>query len=533
MRTLHYFSTPFLMLIFHLSLAAKSAKKPLIASGSVTVSSPAQITHLSSPRSQGSLDRLVFGPDKTGTVFVPFSISGASIANDMCKALAVQPDGKIILAGSTKYTDGKTYYALARYLPSGHLDPTFGRINTPSAGIAYIPFIISGGTNDRANSVALQPDGKIILGGWTNKDGITYFSLARFTATGQLDPTFGKTGRATAGTTFLPLTITGGTNDQATRLVLRRDGKILLGGLSTLDRSSHFALARFTSDGQLDLSFGGQNGAPPGTNYIPFGIAGGTVDVATGLAIQSNDSIVMGGYSEDITGHNTYFSAARFTQNGILDASFGGTNGSQPGTSCIKISIADLDLTDTAIDIATDLALQANDAIVMAGFSTHGRNECSYFALARFTAEGYLDTTFGKTETSQAGTVCLCPAMTDADTLYAYATSIVLQSNGSIIVGGWSSDTNNFTTDNSHCYAALARFTAHGILDTTFGKTGTIHIPFSISRANRTDMYETPYALTLDHNQSILLGGRTSQRAYQPAYFSLARFINFSQQQFP
>ncbi len=527
MCIIQYISVGLLLFVFPLPITAKN-NKPIITPDFTKISSARHLSQISYPRMQGHLDHLGFGLNKTGTIFVPFSISEASVANDICKAMVVQPDGKIILAGSTKYTDGKTYFALARYLPNGILDPTFGRVSTPYAGTTFIPFSISDGINDRANSVALQPDGKIVLGGWTNKDGITYFALARFTATGQLDPTFGKTNGLTAGTIFLPFTITNGDNDQATKIALQSDGKIILSGLSAFDRASYFAVARFTIDGQLDLSFDGKNGAPPGTNYIPFGIAGGTVDVATGLAVKSNGSIILGGYSEDITGQNTYFAVASFTPDGNLDPCFGGHNGSQPGTSYITFSIADLGLTDTTIDIATSLALTPDDAIVMGGFSTHGRNECSYFSLARFTSKGHLDTTFGKTKTPYAGTTFTSFNYANTDTTYHYATNLIIQADGAVIIGGWSSNTNNLTIENSQCYAALARFTANGLLDPYFGKEGIVHIPFSFSGAPSSALYETPYALALQTDQSILLGGRTSHTATQPAYFSLARCINSS-----
>ena len=515
-----------LFLNIHLVIISKN-NKALIISPSTTASSCTQIFDISHQPTQGYLDKLGFGLHKTGTVFIPFSIAGAIIANDICKAVVVQSDGKILLAGSTKYTDGKTYYALARYLPNGMLDPTFGRVSTPYAGTTFIPFSISGGINDRANSIALQPDGKIVLGGWTNKDGITYFSLARFTCNGELDTTFGQIEDPKTGTCFLPFTITGGQNDQATKITLQSDGKIVASGLSVFDTASYFAIARFMPNGQLDLSFGGENGAPPGTNYIPFGIAGGSLDVATGLAIQSNGSIIIGGYSEDATGLNTYFALSCFTSNGNLDQTFGGYNGSQPGTAYINFSIADLGLTDTTIDIATSLALTADDSILMGGFSTHGRNECSYVSLARFTPKGYLDTSFGKTKTPHAGTICINLTEPRLQTTYHYATNLVLQPNGSILIAGWSSNTNNFTLDESRCYATLARFTTKGLLDPHFGNKGIIHIPFSLSGAHNSKIYETPYAITLQVDQSILLGGRTSEGATQPAYFSLARFTNY------
>lgn len=113
----------------------------------VTVTTPGQLQQYSSPAAQGFLDRLTFakpqqGGNGTGTSYIPFSISGRTVANDQCNAITVQPDDCILLAGLTTAPNGTTYFALARYLSNGELDPTFGQVGTAQAGTQCIPFTI-------------------------------------------------------------------------------------------------------------------------------------------------------------------------------------------------------------------------------------------------------------------------------------------------------------------------------------------------------------------------------------------------------
>ncbi len=107
------------------------------------------------------------------------------------------------------------HFAVARYLPDGLIDPTFGQVNTPRAGTAYIPFYIAanapGALGDLCSCSALQSTGKIVLGGIVKVTGTTLpdlkgcFGVARFTADGQLDTTFGGGGAVQPGTQYIPV----------------------------------------------------------------------------------------------------------------------------------------------------------------------------------------------------------------------------------------------------------------------------------------------------------------------------------------
>ncbi len=137
-----------------------------------------------------------------GTTFINSSIAGRTSPNDTCTCLAVQPDGKIILGGYSQDQSGHSHFAAARYLPSGQLDATFG-----TNGTVALPFIVPGSTGGLCYAIALQPDGKIVMGG---QSGL-FFAAARLMPNGQLDNTFNPQGlnAAQPGTMYINFLIQG------------------------------------------------------------------------------------------------------------------------------------------------------------------------------------------------------------------------------------------------------------------------------------------------------------------------------------
>jgi uncharacterized delta-60 repeat protein len=162
--------------------------------------------------------------------------------------LAVTPDGKIVLAGSSKPpTSGGSDFAVARLGPSGAADPTFS-----ADGIQTTDF---GGT-DSAAGVAVESDGAVVAGGTSNpcdRHACPRFAVARYTSAGELDPTFAGSGMTTAhGPKDIPAVADG--------MVLQADGKIVVAG-----GENDFLLARFDADGSLDATFGDK-----GLQWTPF-----------------------------------------------------------------------------------------------------------------------------------------------------------------------------------------------------------------------------------------------------------------------
>jgi uncharacterized delta-60 repeat protein len=304
----------------------------------------------------GNLDN---GFGASGRVTTDFSEG-----NDVVTGIVLQPDGKIIAAG---FTSNISDFALARYNPDGSLDSGFG-----SGGKVVTDFF---GARDQAFSVALQPDGKIVVAGRANTsfEVQSDFALARYNPDGSLDTSFGSGGKVT--TEF-----SGSSDGEATALALQPDGKIIVAGSAFGSSSSpmpgsDFALVRYNPDGSLDSTFGA--GGKLTTDF--FGLS----DMASGIAIQSDGRIIAAGTASfDRFSPFSDFALARYHPNGSLDSTFG--VGGKTTT----------DLSGTG-DRASDLLLQPDGKIVAAGDAFDFTNFDSAFALARYRLDGSLDSSFG------------------------------------------------------------------------------------------------------------------------------------------
>ena len=216
-----------------------------------------------------------------GSLDATFGTGGKVISSsanyDTLSAAALQSDSKIVVAGSRGYYPAARDFVLARYNTDGSLDASFG-----SGGEVTTDF--GNHTDDQASAMALQPDGKILVGGGSGGR----FALARYNPDGNLDPTFGLGGKVT---TDPP----GG----GAAMALQPDGKIVVAGGP---RSANFVLARYNPDGSLDLPFG-TGGA------VATGFGGGSAQ-ATALGLQEDGKIVAAGRS--FFASDTRFVLARF-----------------------------------------------------------------------------------------------------------------------------------------------------------------------------------------------------------------------------
>ena len=296
----------------------------------------------------------------------------------------------------------------------GTLDSTFG------TGGRVTTFFGGDGLNgDEAHSVVVQKDGKLVVGGsTTNNDDTTDFALARYNSNGTLDSTFGTGGKVK--TTFADF-------DYVGALALQSDGKIVATGMTVINFSPSFAVARYNSNGTLDTTFG------TGGRVIT-GFGGPTQAFAAG--VQADGKIVVAGYAHLSNGWN--FALARYNSNGTLDATFGAGGGKTTAFGA-----------PTSAQV-NSIAIQADGKIVAGGLTIV--NNIANFALARYNSNGTLDTTFGS-----GG-----KAVTDfgADDR---AFSVALQGDGKVVAAGMTGA--NF---------ALARYNSNGTLDGTFGTGGKV-----------------------------------------------------------
>ena len=325
-----------------------------------------------------------------GTLDTTFDTDGIVTTDlggeDGAYSMVIQPDGRILVGGIAD-ANGVSDFGLVRYNTDGSLDTSFD-----SDGIVTTNF----GIDDVGQSLALQPDGKIIIGGWTNPMGWSDFALARYNTDGSLDTTFDTDGK---------ITLDLGGDDNAYSVDVQSDGKILVAGYSSTNPTYDFALVRYNTDGTLDTTFD--------TDGIVTTDLGGE-DGAYSMVIQPDGRILVGGARR--IGANNDFALVRYNADGTLDTTFD-TDGKNT-----------LDLGGDDITYSVDV--QSDGKILVAGYSSgSGSND---FALVRYNADGTLDTTFDTdgivTSDFGGGDVGL---------------SVALQPDGRILVGGYRTINNN------------------------------------------------------------------------------------------
>jgi uncharacterized delta-60 repeat protein len=276
--------------------------------------------------------------------------------SDTAYAVTVQQDGKILVAGSALVTGSGLDFALARYNADGRLDPTFG-----SAGSVTTAF---GPDSDTAYAVLLQADGKILVGGESNRGSSSSgvdFALARYLADGSLDASFGNAGKLTTS-----LAAASG-RDTIYALALQQVGgetRIVAAG-----GEGDFALARYTDKGELDASFG--------VGGKKVGVFGSAIGAARALQVDSQGRILVAGH------HTNDFALVRLVSDGAFDTGFG---------SAGKVVTP---LSESNWDAAHAIAVQSDGRIVLGGWVYEGGSSAGNFALVRYTADGALDTSFG------------------------------------------------------------------------------------------------------------------------------------------
>jgi len=345
--------------------------------------------------------------DTTGTL----DTAGVGVGRNDVTAVALQSDGKIIIGGSFTSFGGTARNRFARLNSDGTLDTTF--LNTGS------------GANGDVSAVAVQADGKIVIGGiFTNVNGTAYNRIARLNTDGTVDTAF----------------LAGGTGaDSAVRKIgIQSDGKILIGGTFTnINGTARTSIARLNSDGTLDNSF-----LASGTG------ANGPVFT---LAVQTDGKILIGGDFTSFNGtpRNRF---ARLNSDGTLDTAF-----LSNGTG--------------ANDQVFALALQSDGKALIGGFF-NSVNNVTRNRFARLNADGTLDTAFLSTAAGANSSV----------------RAIAVQSDGGIVIGG------EFGNYNGAYRGNIARLKPDSSLDETF-------INFNSGANSRVS------ALAIQTDGKIIVGG--------------------------
>ena len=322
---------------------------------------------------------------------------------------AVQPDGKFIVVGQVDVGGGNLDFGVARLNLDGSLDPSFG-----GDGTVAISFDRGGDNADVPSVVALQADGKIVVVG-TVRIGVgqTEVGIARLNVDGVLDPSFGG-GSGKRTERFDPAAV----SNEGTDVVVQPDGKLVVAGnISFIPGSWDFGLCRFLTDGTLDPGFG-----TGGRVRIAYYGGGNNSERAEALALQPDGRLVVAG-SADTGAANTDFAVVRLKDDGTLDGTFN-PGGFLPG----HLTVA-FDRGGDNRDLANDLALQPDGKIVVAGVAAGPAPGGGDFAVVRLGTTGALDPTFG---TGGKQTVAFDQGGGNNDG----ANSLALRAGGVLIVGG-------------------------------------------------------------------------------------------------
>jgi len=396
-------------------------------------------------------------------------------STDIANAVAIQADGKSVVVGTTYRNNdfSDEDFVVTRYNTDGMLDNTFGnrgKVRTDFPGLAAVP-----------SSVVIQPDGKIVVAGGAFPlfTFLGNFKVARYNPNGSLDTSFGDGGIVT---TIFPA------GSYASDVALQSDGKIIAAGTVFVDfiigesSDTDFALARYNPDGTPDAAFG-SNGQVT-TDFLGF------EDDAFSILIQPDGKIVAVGSANDPATFYD-FAAARYLSNGAIDTTFGVAG---------KVRT---DFGDQNFDRARSAALQPDGRIVAAGFAISHGGGVQNFAVARYTSNGVLDTTFSRDGRTQI----------DFGTCCQSATKVLLQSDGKIIaVGGASGE----SSDDDFL---LARLSPRGTLDNTFGIGGEVRTSFG-------DLNGGANGAALQSDGKIVAVGFQATFSNQFANFALARYLN-------
>lgn len=349
--------------------------------------------------------------------------------------MVLQPDGKIVVIGAVPAGSqaNSQLVAIARYGSDGSLDATFGN----SGRVVLAP--IAGSTYVYGTSLALQPDGRILVAGYDRASGgVTTPFLLRLDAIGGLDTSFGTAGYAAAPAP----------NVSFSKILLRPSTGAILAVGSRGTTQHQYAVAQYTASGALDTAFGTGG-------FVTTALAGDANSFAA--ALQADGKLIVGG--EDtvaVDGGYAYpIQLARYTTAGTLDPTFGTAGLTSPPSLGASGPIA-----------VTGVVVQSTGAIVATLYPYFGGPSSDFF-VTRYTPSGQMDTTFGTNGVTQTH-------FADAR---SFTVDVSLLAGDAVLVSGIVEPAADASVGASQGILGLARYTAGGAPDTTFGTGGTVVLP--------------------------------------------------------
>ena len=382
------------------------------------------------------------------------------------KSIALQSDGKIIVAGSS-FNGNDDDFTLVRYTAKGIIDNSFG-----DNGIVTTPIE----SDNNINSIIIQKinnSEKIIIAGGSS-NGINFdFALARYNLNGTLDNAFGENGSG------IVITSLSDKDDQAISVSIQSNSQtgsapriVLAGFVQEIENAiNEPAFEGFTTSGKLDHSFGNV-----GISITPITFSG---SICNSIAILKGGKIIAAGSTHNID--RPVFSLACYNSDGSLDHTFG-KNG--------------IVITDVGHGEANAVAVQNDGKFLAGGYSILGN--LHVFTIVRYNTNGSLDSTFGINGIVQ----------TPIRNLPSDIQSISIQNDGKIIAAG-----NSFNTHLENDYA-LVRYNIDGSLDSSYGANGIV-----IPNPNFSE-FTSAQSITIQKDGKSVIGGFDGQTTL----FGLGRF---------
>jgi len=423
------------------------------------------------------------------------------------KAVLIEADDRIIVAGYTKNADNDNVLALYKYLPDGARDVSFG-----IGGASYTDHVCQDKTcgtkfvhgKEYADSILLQSDGKIIVTrtDYTGTDGYDpdpYFGVVRFNRDGTLDRSYGYSGYniATPGINFA----------YATSGAIQPDDKVVVAGAGEIDsvNTGGAMVSRFNADGSLDTNF-----ATQGTFYMNPNFAGYS-EHANDVTVQADGKILIAGETyvqgcgEDTSTHFTRSRLIRLNPDGSLDHSFNGDGVLEFNIYAIfDVDPWDLSETNTCSNnYFKSVKVQADGKIVVLG-----RGYGAIF-IARFNPNGTLDTSFGYQGARMVYENYDYTTFDHLNTHFTYVwgrkfsvENMMLGKNGNIVVSGQIT----YDDDYYHYGFMAMHFRPDGSFDTRYGTIGDARVDVNFPNDF---LYggATAYALGEQSDGKVILAG--------------------------
>jgi uncharacterized delta-60 repeat protein len=328
--------------------------------------------------------------------------------------IALRPDGKIMAAGTFYDANYRNYAVVARFLPNGDVDTGFNGVGS----------IVSQISQDQqyASSLALQPDGKILVTGYSSDpNSATAYNLFRYNPDGSLDTSFAGSGRV--------VTAAGGLTEAVT-VTLQADGKILVAGKYAGSTNGQIIVIRYNTDGTLDSDF---------SILTPLAYVG---VIARMFVVQPDGKLLIAGDGFNPSNGQTFYGLARYKPDGTVDSTFNAS--ASPG------------LYQKLPTQVNSIAVQSDGKILLVG-AVHSASPYNVFdkRVTRLRANGTLDVSFGASGHVTVGQF----------SPFFYQSAIALQSNGKIVV------TSGLLTSSSDAIC-VSRLNTNGGIDQLFGAAG-------------------------------------------------------------